>query len=214
MTPAEKEDFCDRFLRLYLSMGIGALPKREIDLFVFHFLINSSDHSNKSNYELANEFEVPESRIKTLRLNAALRHATINSAAILSRVVTRLIRSEQFTNLTEGKIEVSLEDPLEKRELENYLKKRGYHAEYTLNSEVLKIAPIRLFELIMEHAEHANENFDRIVQENIRDTDVSARILADAPTLRQKLDKLRAENLNLDTLKALIGVGFTLLTGA
>lgn len=213
MTPLEKQDFAERFMQLYLSMGLGSLPKREIDLFVFHFLTRSSDYRGKSNYELANAFGVPESRIKALRLNSALRHEEINPRAVLSRIVDRLIHSEQYASLSAGKIEVSLEDPIEKRELENFLKRRGHYAEYTLNNEVLKITAGRLLELIMEHAEGANEEFDQIVRKHITDNAVSARILADAPTLKQKLDKLRAENLNMETLKSLIGAGFTLLTG-
>lgn len=214
MTSIEKQDFADKFTKLYLSMGLGSLPKREIDLFVFHFLIGSSDYRGKSNYELANAFGIPESRIKTLRLNAALKHEEINPKVVLSRIVDRLIHSEQFASLSEGKIEISLEDPIEKRELENFLKLRGHYAEYTLNSEVLKITAGRLLELIMEHADKANEEFDQMIRAHISDGAVSDRILESAPTLKQKLDKLRAENLKMETLKSLIGAGFTLLTGA
>jgi hypothetical protein len=214
VTPEEKQDFAERFMQLYFSMGFGSLPKREIDLLVFHFVTKSSDYRGKSNYELANSFGVPESRIKALRLNSALRHEDINPRAVLSRIVDRLIHSEQYASLSDRKIEISLEDPIERRELENFLKLRGHYAEYTLNSEVLKITAGRLLELIMEHAERANEEFDQIVRTHVTDSAVSERILADAPTLKQKLDKLRAENLNMETLKSLIGAGFTLLTGA
>jgi hypothetical protein len=62
-----------------------------------------------------------ESRIKTFRLNVALRHEDINPHAVLSQIVKRRVYSEQFVNLTEGKIEISLEDSIEKRELENFL---------------------------------------------------------------------------------------------
>lgn len=211
-TPKEKQDFFDKFFDLYLSMGIGSLPKREIDLFVFHFLTKSSNYRSMSNYELANFFRVPEPRVKALRLNSALKYEDINPHAILGRIVDRLIHSEQYVNLIEGKMEVSLEDPIEKRELENFLKLRGHYAEYTLNSEVLKISPSRLLELIMEHAERANDEFAQLIRANITDNAVSDRILIDAPTLKQKFDNLRAEQLNIDTLKLLIGAGFTLLT--
>jgi hypothetical protein len=208
----EKQDFFDRFFELYLSMGIGNLPKREIDLFVFHFLQKSSCCRGKSNYELANALKVPETRVKNLRLNSALKYEDINSSAILARIVDRLIHSEQFANLSGGSIEVSLEDPIEKRELENFLKRRGHHADYLLNSEVLIITPSRLLELIMEHAERANDEFAKIIRTQITDKKVSARILENAPTLKQKLDNLRSEALNIDTLKSLIGAVFALLT--
>ncbi len=210
MTPQEKIAFADDFLTLYLSMGLGSLPKREIDLFVFHALTQSAEHRGKSNYELANTFGISETRIKTLKLNAALRYKEINPRAILARVVERLIASQQFTELNEGKIDISLEDPLERRELENFLKTRGHHAEYTLNREVLRISAARLLELIMEHAERAGSEFDEIIRSQIKDQAASARILAGAPSLKQKLDRLRAENLNLATLKSLITKAFTL----
>ncbi len=188
-------------------------PKEKHDLFVFHFLTKSSEYKGKSNYDLAKAFGVPETRVKAMRLNSALKYEDIKPRAVLGRVVGRLIHSEQYANLSDGKIEVSLEDPIEKRELENFLKLRGHYAEYTLNTEVLKIAPIRLLELIMEHVERSNDEFDQIIRANITDASVSERILADAPTLKQKFNKLRAESLNMSTLKTLIGVGFALMTG-
>ena len=212
MTPKEKQGFAEQFLELYLSMGFGSLPKREIDLFVFHYLSKSSAYRGKTNYELANLFGVTEAKIKSLRLNSSLRHEDVNPRAVLSRIVDRLIHSEQFANLSDGKIELSLEDPIEKRELENFLKVRGHHAEYTLNSEVLKISAGRLLELILEHADKANDEFAAIIRKHISDDAVSERILSQAPTLKQKLEKLRAEHLNIETLKALIGAAFGLLT--
>ena len=192
MTPQEKIAFADEFLALYLAMGFGSLPKREIDLFVFHALTQAAEHRGKSNYELANTLGISEARIKTLKLNAALRYKEINPRAILARVVERLIASQQFTELNEGKIDISLEDPLERRELENFLKSRGHHAEYTLNREVLRISAARLLELIMEHAERAGSEFDEIIRSQIKDQAVSARILAGAPSLKQKLEIGRA----------------------
>ena len=85
MTPQEKIAFADDFLALYLSMGFGSLPKREIDLFVFHALSHSAEHRGKSNYELANTFGISESRIKSLKLNSALRHQDINPHATGAR---------------------------------------------------------------------------------------------------------------------------------
>jgi hypothetical protein len=79
---------------------------------------------------------------------------------------------------------------------------------------VLKITPIRLLEPIMDQVENATAEFDQIVLTHITDSGMSARILSNAPSLKQKLDKLCAENLNIDTLKRLIGVGFRLLIAA
>ena len=213
MNANQKAALFDSFIDSYLSMGFGALPKREIDLFVFKNLMEMSDYKDKSNYELAEKLKIPESRIKFLKLNAALRHKTVNSKAILGKIVDRLIRSEQFTEFQAGKMEVSLEDPLELRELENFLKKRGHHAEYLLNKEVLRISPVRLFEVIMDNVTNAENEIDTIIRRAIINNDEAAELLEGAEDMSQKIAKLRDALLTPDTLRSLIGFGFSLMTG-
>ncbi|MFN3881515.1 MAG: hypothetical protein ACK4L8_08825 [Nitrincola lacisaponensis] len=205
MTPQEKQTFLDEFLPKYLASGFGSMPKSEIDLLIFHLLTHTSEYRGKTNYELAGLLKVPESRIKTLRLNSALKYKDINSKAILSEVVLRFTKSEQFAVFDSGKVELSLEDPIEKRELENFLKVHGYHAEYTLNSEVLKISPIRLFELIIENIDNANDEFNRIVQAHLEEAHNVSELMDDTLTLKQKFRKLRGEVLDVSMLKTLVG---------
>lgn len=211
MNQTEKREFAERFLELYLSNGLGSLPKSEVDLYVFYLLTQTSDYKNKSNYQLSNLLKVPESRIKSLRLNSALKYSEINSKAILSKIVIRLTQSEQFAVFESGKVEVSLEDPIEQRELENFLKLRGHHAEYTLNSEVLKISPIRLFELILENVSRAKEEFNTLVQTHLSESENLDELIRNSLTLGQKFTILRKEALNADTLRALIGGAVGLL---
>ena len=181
------------------------MPKSEIDLLIFHLLTHTSEYRGKTNYELAGLLKVPESRIKTLRLNSALKHKNINSKAILGEVVIRFTQSEQFAVFDSGKVELSLEDPIEKRELENFLKARSYHAEYTLNSEVLKISTFRLFELIIENVDNANEEFNRIIQVHLEEAHDVNELIDDALTLKQKFRKLRGKVRDASMLKTLVG---------
>lgn len=211
MNQTEKKNFAERFLELYLANGLGSLPKSEIDLYIFHLLTQTTEYRGKSNYDLANLLKIPETRIKSLRLNSALKYSEINSKAILSKVVIRLTSSEQFASFQSGKIEVSLEDPIEQRELENFLKVRGYHAEYSLNSEVLKISPIRLFELIMDNVDNAKDEFNSIVQEHLADSENLEDLIRNSLSMGQKFGKLRKEALNADTLRALVGAAVGLL---
>ena len=205
MTPQEKQAFADDFLPKYLANGFGSMPKSEIDLLIFHLLTHTSEYRGKTNYELAGLLKVPESRIKTLRLNSALKHKNINSKAILGEVVIRFTQSEQFAVFDSGKVELSLEDPIEKRELENFLKARSYHAEYTLNSEVLKISPFRLFELIIENVDNANEEFNRIIQVHLEEAHDVNELIDDALTLKQKFRKLRGKVRDASMLKTFVG---------
>lgn len=211
LTEEEQKEFGDFFVTQYLLNGFGSLPKSEVDLIVFHQLINSAACKGKSNYKLAGLLKIPESRIKTLRLNSALKYATINSKAILGRVVIRLTSSEQFASFESGKIEVSLEDPIEKRELENFLKERGHHAEYQLNSELLRIEPVRLFELIVENIGRPEDEFNNLVQAHLEDQAKAKELANNALTLKQKFAGLRKEALSANTVRALLGAAVKLL---
>lgn len=205
MNQREKQEFAEKFTEVYLAQGFGSLPKSEIDLLVFHLLSKTRDFEGKANYQVSTMLKIPEARVKTLRMNSALKYDKINSRAVLSQIIQRFVESEQFTEFQDGKFELSLEDPIEKRELENFLKKRGHHAEYALNTEVLKISPVRLFELIVENLEHPRERFNEIVQANIGDAEATRILTEEALTLGQKFTRLRREALNADTMKSLVG---------
>lgn len=211
MESTEKIEFFDQFIDLYLSMGFGAVSKRDIDLFIFHQLTKSRQYRNMSNYELANHFKIPEAKIKQLKLNSGLKFAPINSKVILGNLVIRIARSNQFKGLKDGLIEISLENPLEKRELENFLKLNNGHAEYVLNSEVLKISPIQLFELLAENLENPDTEFNKIIQNSTLDEKLKKEIVSKALSLRQKLDKLREKHLTIENFKSLITAGIGLI---
>lgn len=206
MNQREKQEFAEKFVELYLGRGFGSLPKSEIDLYVFYLLTKTREYADKSNYEISTLLKIPESRVKALKLNSTLKFGeAINSKAVLSRTVQRFVDSEQFAEFGTGKVELSLEDPIEKRELENFLKIRGYHAEYALNSEVLRISPVRLFELIIENLEDPQARFNEIVQANIEDVEKAREIAEGALTLGQKFTRLRRETFSADTMRSLIG---------
>ncbi|GAB5501010.1 MAG: hypothetical protein PsegKO_33210 [Pseudohongiellaceae bacterium] len=204
MNQKEKQEFADKFIEVFLSQGFGSLPKSEIDLLVFHLLTKSAEYKNKSNYEFSTLLRITESKVKSLRLNSALKYEDINSKAILSKIVLRFTNSEQFAEFEGGKVELSLENPIEKRELENFLKVRGHHAEYALNTEVLRISPVRLFELIVENLEKPTESFNQIVQEIIQDAELKRDLTKGALTLGQKFTLFRRAAFNPGTLRSLI----------
>lgn len=204
MTRDEKESLATNLVSLYMNAGFGAPSKREVDLLLFHHITQARENRKKSNYELAALLKIPESRVKSHRLASALKYQDINTKAILSDVILRLSKGIQSATLEAGKFEISLEDPIERRELENYLKSKGHFAEYTFNSEVVRIAPVRLFELIVENMEKAEETFNELVRKHIEDGDASGRILDGAPSLKQKFQRLRKEVMNASALVPLV----------
>jgi len=205
VTRDEKEKLASALLELYVKAGFGSPTKRDVDLLIFHHVTQATENRGKTNYQLASLLKIPESRVKANRLASALKYQNINSKAILGNIVLRLSRAQQFSNVDKGKIEISLEDPVERREIENFLKSKGHFAECTFNAEVLRIAPIRLFELIVENMENGEDQFNHLVRQHINDQAASDRILEGAPTLNQKLARLRKETMTPNTLISLLG---------
>jgi hypothetical protein len=103
---------------------------------------------------------------------------------------------------------------VEKRELENFLKSRGHHAEYQLNSELLRIQPVRLFELIFENIDNPVDEFNTLVQAHLEDQTKAEELANNALTLKQKFAGLRKEALSANTIRALLGAASRLLVPA
>jgi hypothetical protein len=205
VSPEEQQGVAEEFLRHWLAGGFGSMTKRETELLVFHLLRQRGEYRGLSAYELAATLRIPERRIRTLRLESALKYEDINSKAVLGCIVQRLVAQDVLATFEGGKVSVALEDPVEQRELEHFLKSRGHHAEYTLNTELLRIAPVRLLELMLDNMERGEREFEKLVRRHVDDKAASARLLDKALTLRQKFDRLREETLNSQTLVALMG---------
>jgi len=146
-------DFAERFLQSYLALSFGAMSKSEIDILVFHLL--SRYLGEKSNYEISNLLKISENRVKTLRLNAHLRYGDTNNPNILSNVLKKI--KENLQNIESDSktatITISVENPVEKREILRRLKEMGQSADFSFNDELLKIKLTAVFALLFEDEE-------------------------------------------------------------
>lgn len=191
MNQQEKVALAEALLEKYLDLGFGSQTKSELDLLIFYHINKANDFKKLSNYDLATRLKMPESQVKRLKLSSALRYEDINSKAILSEIVLRTIDGDQALDIRAGKVEISLENPLEKRELENYLKINGHSAEYTLNTEVLKIEPIRLLELMVENIDRAQQEFSGVLTLALEDQVLSQQIIGQDDNIKRQLKRAR-----------------------
>jgi hypothetical protein len=212
LSKIEKDFFAETFLEKYLTLGFGVMTKTEVDLLVFHLLLQTKEYKGRSNYELASKLKIPEQRIKALRLSSALKYEEINSKAVLGDVVLRLANGGLPKDFRGDKIEISLEDPIEKRELENFLKGNRHSAEYTLNTEVLRIEPIRLLELMTENLEKAERGFEKTIESVLDDQSNSHKaVLNVRGGTAAKLKKLKENVKDMSTLVQIVkGTAVTL----
>jgi len=193
LTNPQKQTFGSEFVNKYLSGGFGSMTKTEMDILIFHLISESNDIKGKSNYEVANMLFIPESKVKSLRLNAALKYNQANHKSVLANIVTRITEEMEKPEFESGRVTITIENPVEQRELEHALKSKGRNIEYGLNKEIFKILPISLFELTLSIFEDPESEFTKIIQTNVADTAKQSVIIDSTLTFRQKLNKVGEE---------------------
>ncbi len=161
---AQYTTFGKEFLKHYLSNSYGAMSKKEIDILVFHLISESKYIKGITNYEVANKLSLTESKVKGLILESSLKHNPADHKAIISDIVNRLIEEVNKPDFNNGDIQISLENPVDKREFEHAVKEINGYVQYTLNKEVLKISPMNLLEIICDNVENGEEKFKKIIE--------------------------------------------------
>jgi hypothetical protein len=139
MTPLTVQDtkrFVDEFLLEYLSDGIGAKNKREIDILIMNLLMQYADLSGKSNQELSILLQTPESKIKSLRYEARLKYPPDDE--YIKREFLYILNRAQF-DISRGKIVFVMEDDFLRHAIQGQLKSRGMFADTSFNTEIIRI---------------------------------------------------------------------------
>jgi hypothetical protein len=178
---------------LIAERGLGAISKKDYELLVFHHLSSSSALQSDGNYLLANKFKVTETKIKSLRLEASIRHKPANHKAVLGDIAQRIIDEMHKPDFSSGMVSITLENPIDRREFEHAIKTAKHSVEYGINREILRIDALALFEIILENVEHAEMRFKEIVQAHIKTKAKQQEVLDNTLTLRQKINKLGQE---------------------
>ena len=205
LTEDQYKQFGEKFVERFLAHGFGAMTKTEIDILVYYLLSESSEIKDKSNYHVANKLQITESKVKSMRLNAALKYKQANHKAVLANIVTRVTDEMAKPEFESGKVTITIENPVEQRELEHAIKSVGRNIEYGLNKELLKISPIALFELVVSNLENPEQEFENIIQAQIADQDTQNRIIDNALTFRQRLNKVGEQISEKASLISLLG---------
>ena len=165
----------------------------------------SKELKDKTNYHIANKLQVTESKVKSLRLNSALKYKQANHKSVLANIVTRITEEMQKPDFENGVVTITIENPAEQRELEHAIKSVGRNIEYGLNKELFKISPLALFEIVVTNLENAESEFTNIIQAKIQDSEKQERIINHTLTLRQKFNKVGEEITDKASLISLLG---------
>lgn len=200
------ENFGKEFLEHYLSGSFGSMSKSETEILIFHLLLKHFE--NSSNYEISNLLKISETKVKNLTLNAHLRYGR-NNKDILKKIMLRICDTLDV-NFDEniGEIKFSVENPVEKRELVNEIKKLGSYADFSFNNEILKIK-INVFLKLLNRLV-GEDNFKKVFQKYLKEKTIQNDALYSSLTTCQKVMKfLKNNNITpIEILKQIINISF------
>lgn len=191
--------------------GLGAVGKKDYELLVFHHISSSAALRSDWNYVLANKLKVTETKIKSLRLEASIRHRPPNHKAVLGQIVQRILDEMSKPDFSGGLVAITLEDPIERREFEYAVKLGKHSVEYGINREILRIDALALFEIIFANVENAEERFKEVVQAHIRTKNRQQAVLDKSLTFRQRINRLGQEITSSEGAVAMLTTGASLL---
>ncbi|MGF7403550.1 hypothetical protein [Campylobacter concisus] len=200
------QSFSKEFLEHYMSGSFGSMSKSETEILIFHLL--SKHFEISSNYEISNFLKISETKVKNLTLNAHLRYGQSNKD-ILKKIMLRICDTLDV-NFDEniGEIKISVENPVEKRELVNEIKKLGSYADFSFNNEILKIK-INVFLKLLNRLV-GEDNFKKVFQKYLKEKTIQNDALYSSLTTCQKVMKfLKNNNITpIEILKQIINISF------
>jgi len=143
------DSFKEEFLKHYLSVGIGALGKKDIDALVMHLLdkygLDTPLHKYP-NQEVSALLRAPAAKIKQLRYEAGLKYGGRVEDQAKARLLMAL--SQAVLEIESKKICLIIEDALAKNWLQGQLKNNGLIFDYSFNTEIIKVDPKGLFSVL------------------------------------------------------------------
>ena len=144
-------NFEEEFLKHYLSLGLGSMPKSDIDALVMHLLDSygyngSSPLASFSNQVISERLRTPVAKIRKLRYDAALKFGGRIEDQAMGRLLAALA---QATLEKEGKkICLIIEDSLAKNWLQGQLKTHQQIFDFSFNTEIVKVDAEGLFSVL------------------------------------------------------------------
>jgi hypothetical protein len=138
------ESFGKVFIEKYLRYGFTTLGKVDLQDLILASL--SSATGNKlldgySDYELANFLKTTDRKIAVSRLNIAQKQfVIIDRVKQVESLIRNVSEKNCKTNSSAGTIELQIDNTVQKREFEAYVRDLGYQIDYKNNRQIIIIS--------------------------------------------------------------------------
>lgn len=203
---ATTTSFSDEFLEKYLMLGLGSMPRADIDALVMHLLDrygvdDSGPLAHLSNQAASEKLRTPVAKVKKLRYDAALKFGDNIEDQAKGRLLAAL--SNAILESEGNKICIVIEDALAKSWLQGKLKERRQIFEHSFNSEIIKVSAEGLFVVL-------DSLFDQQKTKAFRDSYKKSEDIQDAVKRAQAFQHM-AKSFAEGAAQAAGGIVFTIL---
>lgn len=124
----------NEIIKRYIEKGFGSMTKNDFEVWIFGQILKMDGYRGKTNYELSIALRIPESKVKRLRYESALRNAPVGID--YKQEVMALLGNAQLR--ADGKkIIFQVEDVLLKSYISSVLKKEGRMLDSSFNPELV-----------------------------------------------------------------------------
>jgi hypothetical protein len=136
-----KSTFYDAFWKEYLSRGFGNMPKRDMDVLIFHLFEKTDVFNGKSNFEIARTLRTTPAKIKSLKYESVLRFddSDIVSDNFLKQRFASYLKNNPPLEFDEKYLKLQIEDPVLLDHLKAICKENGVITDGSFNGEILKV---------------------------------------------------------------------------
>jgi hypothetical protein len=140
-TKADVNDIWGDFYEEYLSRGFGNMPKRDLDVLIFHLLEKRGDFIGKSNFQIARILRTTPTKIKSLKYESVLRfdNADINNESFLKERFASYLKNSPPLEFDDKYLKLQIEDPVLIDHLKAICKENGIITDGSFNGEILKV---------------------------------------------------------------------------
>jgi len=163
LSPAELEKFARALLAKLSEQAFGTLPKRELDLFLFHQFSRFETLKGLTTYEWANLLRISESRVRSLQADAALRFETIENQWALTEIARQFCAKGktcmEFDDV-ENRIKLLLDNPVLQREFEYAVRALGRVPDYRFNRNILDVPATTFVGVFVENFPDHKKKFE------------------------------------------------------
>lgn len=192
-----KENELDDFLKQYIQRGWGSMSKRDFEVWIFHLFMENPTYEDKTAYDLALEFKIPESRVRNLQYEAQLKYG-LNSKNVEQYMKDQLLETLKKVKYKKSeKLQFVVTDKLLRQYISDVLSKVGRFFDTSFNSNIVSISIDDFVALITDlYGEEKMKELVDSVKSKLDNKDFPT----DTPSMLKKIVVSFAEGVLKDTV--------------